>query len=180
MAASPIYFDPRPLRVHAITIIVKYSAVVRSYPGGIAQFLARYRTPYRSGELIALSCMSLGSAGQVLAGLESVGIIPGQDVALCDIHRGPVVPCDGIRLEEANPGEVPALWFAYFDASYTAPGAPAEPTGPSELPAISDRADAQEPTGAEKPPQDTSGRPLTFVAFRTGPIHWVYDDDEED
>lgn len=178
--ASPIYFDPLPLRVRATTVIVKRSAVVRSYPGGAERFLAKYRTPYRSEELIALSCTSLGSAGQVMAGLESVGIIPGQDVALCDIHRGPVVPCDGIRLEEAEPGEAPASWFAFFDPAYTAPAAPAEPAGPSEPPATPDRADAQEPTGAEKAPKDTSGRPLTFVAFRTGPIHWVYDDDEEE
>lgn len=171
---SAIYFDPHPLLVTFKSIIIKRSALARSYPGGVEGFISRYRLPPQVGQLSSLSCMSLYDVEDILAQLNKAGIISGQDIAVCDMHEGPLLHCNSIRFERDNTEDFLSCWFAYYDPAYEAVEASGEPCAPPE------------PMVAEPPPAPTvtSGKeesaPWHRVTFRTGPVHWIGEEDDVD
>lgn len=115
--------------------------------------------------------MSLGDVSRILNRLYAEGLIPGDDCAVADMHHGALFPCHGIRVSELR-GEdrVFPAWVAEMDPSYRCePEDMAFSWWPPEPPA------------APAPPKEPgSKRPPTHVVFGTGPVHWLYHDDDGD
>ncbi|WP_121120058.1 hypothetical protein [Croceibacterium ferulae] len=170
---SRIYFDPNPLPVHFQSVIVKRSAVARSYPDGVQAFIERYRPNCPEGQLFSLTCMSWEDVEYILAGWNGLGIIAGEDVAVCDMHLGPLLHCNGIRLEFDGAEEFFGTWFTFYDPAYVAPQVPKKQFGPPEPPVV-----AEEPTAPFVPPEVPEGTPWRRVTFGSGAIHWIGGDED--
>lgn len=95
-----------------LSIAVKRRSVERCYPGGIQQFEEDY-TPNQNAKLYVIVCMSGGDVDRVLESLSSVGLIPGEDLALNDTVDGTVIECPGIVFEAHGPLEM--LWTVHVD-----------------------------------------------------------------
>ena len=169
-----IYFDPHPLLVAFMSVIVKRSAVTRSYPDGVEGFLTRHRPTLQDGQLFSLPCMSLDDVDHILALLNDEGIIPGEDIAVCDMHAGPLLYCDGIRLELDSTDDFLGAWFTYCDPAYVAPRAPEVPCDPTE-PLLAVEFPAPPVVIAKG-----ESTPWHRVTFGNGPVHWIGGYDEED
>ena len=150
--------------------IVKWSAVVRSFPGGVEEFTRRFDPARKNGQLFSLPVMSLDDANSIFQQLYAEGIVPGQDVALVNMGTGYLVPCDGIRVTRRQASSGTVGHYVQCDPSYVVQpedvllewNAPAAPTPRKEPLAVR----------AEQQPRR--------VTFRTGAVHWVYDGDEGD
>lgn len=173
MAVTPSTAAPAGLRVHFTSVIVKAASVARSYPEGLEAFRRRFDIDDQDGELLRLPCMSGIDMELRLDQLEASGLRPGTDVAVCDMHQGPLLECDGIRFQNQPPGEFLSEWWAYLDPDYVAPAA--QPT---------DRRVEVAPTAPQMPadlpvPSLKPGGPWRRVSFGSGPIHWIGGDDED-
>lgn len=99
--------DPWALPAAFYSIIIKTSAIDRSFPGGREEFIRRFQPAYRNGALVGLLAMSTSDTERLLAELNRLGLVPGEDVAVADMVQGPLLECPGIAfqcLEESFPG----------------------------------------------------------------------------
>lgn len=100
--------DPWAIPAAFYSIIIKTSAIDRSFAGGREQFFRRYQPAFRNGALVSLLAMSISDTEARLAELNTLGLVPGEDVAVADMAQGPLLECPGIafqRLEESFPGK---------------------------------------------------------------------------
>lgn len=163
------------LRVHFTSVIVKAASVAGSYPEGVEAFRRRFGLDDQDGELLRLPCMSGLDMELRLDQLEASGLRPGTDVAVCNMHQGPLLECDGIRFQNQPPGDFMSEWWAYADPDYSAPAAP-QAADRAEVSAAAPQVPADPPASPVKP----SGGPWRRVSFGSGPIHWIGGDDEDD
>jgi hypothetical protein len=91
-----IEVTPGPLPIHFFTIVVKASAVDRSFPGGRKAFIGAHDPKSHNGSLFCLSSMGPESVDWHLTRLEAAGIVLGMDAALADMTDGPQVDCPGL------------------------------------------------------------------------------------
>jgi hypothetical protein len=188
-----------PLGIHFHSVIVKRSAVARSYQGGLEEF-DRVHPSRKNDELSAFSAMSLDDVDGRLDQLFAAGLVPGVDVAVAEMHHGPILTCPGtafrsddalffpswtVEAVEAPDGAVgswvgreaytPDNAFGYYwqppDAGGGSQGSPTEE--PQALP-------ASEPNAGPQLPGDPVRTGPRRVVFGSGPVHWLYDDDQED
>jgi hypothetical protein len=188
-----------PLPVHLHSVIVKRSSVTKSYPGGLEEF-DRVHPSRQNEELSVLSAMSLSDVDWLLDKLFAAGLVPGVDVAVAEMRHGPILTCPGVafRSDEAmffpswtvevceppenaggswNGGEAytPDNAFGYF---WLPPGIEAHQEAPR---AVMPEPIAPAPQAAEAAPNEAEGgRGPTRVVFGSGPVHWLYHDDEPD
>lgn len=101
--------------VSLFSIIVKKSAVARSYPGGPIAFDKTLGPAKGSDTLYLLSCMSLGDVDSVLNRLFAQGLIPGLDLAVAEMSLGPLLECPGVTF--VSEGDFPACWAVKADAA---------------------------------------------------------------
>jgi len=183
-----------PLFISFYTIIVKRSAVVRSYPGGPEEF-DRVLEPSRSNrDLFGVVRMSPTDADWTLDKLFVADLVPGVDLAVGEMHHGPLLTCPGVAFRPNGMEFVPEWTAEAVEAlkgavrswdgrkAYT----PGNALGYSWSPPAT--RETQEAPNAEPPkPQATpqvtrvadGSRSPTRVVFGSGPVHWLYHDDEE-
>jgi len=98
--------DPLALHASFYSVVVKASAVTRSFPGGIEGFDAQLRITRRTTSLLLLVYMSVGDVEHVLDKLQRAGLEPGEDLAVGDMMLGPLLPCPGIVFEDVGDGPI--------------------------------------------------------------------------
>ena len=101
--------DPWALPAAFYSIIIKTSAIDRSFPGGREQFFRRHNPPYRNGALVCLLAMSIDDTEHILAELNQQGLIPGKDVAVADMVKGPLLKCPGLVFQ-SHGEDFPQSW----------------------------------------------------------------------
>jgi hypothetical protein len=105
-----IEVTPGPLPIHFFTIVVKTSALDRSFPGGRKAFIGAHDPGYYNGSLFCLSSMGPESVEWHVTRLEAAGITLGVDAVLADMTDGPEVECPGLLFTREGEG---------FDAQWT-------------------------------------------------------------
>jgi len=126
MTAVVISLTERRLGRHGIKItffkaVMRQSAVVLRYPGGLNAFLEKYPNTERKAGLIAVTFMSLQQSDQFCVELRAHAIRRGREFALANQIDGVVDECSGIkfmRLERSvNRGALGAfpVWYACPD-----------------------------------------------------------------
>jgi hypothetical protein len=87
------------LEVTFYSILVLRSAVATRYLGGLRAFYLAYDPAQQTPELAKLVRMSIDDIEQVLTQLNAAGIVPGEDAAVGDMTRGPLLDCAGVIFE---------------------------------------------------------------------------------
>lgn len=184
-----------PFHISFYTIIVKRSAVVRSYPGGPVEF-DRALEPSRSNrELFGVVRMSPADVDWTLDKLFAAGLVPGVDLAVGEMHHGPLLTCPGVAFRSNGVEFVPEWTAEAIEAPEGAVGSwdgreaytPGNALGyswSSPAPRESQEAPEAEVHGSQATLQVTKAAegspPPTRVVFGSGPVHWLYHDDEPD
>lgn len=156
--------------------VVKREAVVRCYPGGPEDF-ERVLQPARSNvDLYVLARMSLEDADGIFVTLHAAGLVPGEDFGLFGMFNGALLPCNGIRPIGDERAPFVVEWRVKLDPDYVVPPeAGGYDWQPPEARVAIEPVEAEVSEAATAP-----SAPPRRVVFRTGPVHWVYDDDDED
>lgn len=162
--------DPWSLAGSFFSIVVKRAAVIQSFSGAVGSFERVHQPARKNGALFLLARMSLEDVETALAQLNEEGLVPGVDVAAAELHRGPILPCPGIVFTSSGDPLFPT-WTVNVDPHFVEPPRSAESARPAPASAP--------PTPTV--PKDEGRRPPTRVVFGSGPVHWLYhDDDDED
>lgn len=169
----------KPLHVLHYSVVVKREAVARCYPGGLEDF-ERTLQPVRSNaDLYLLARMSLEDADSIFEKLHAAGLVPGEDFGLFGMFNGALLPCNGIRPIGDERAPFVVEWRVQLDPDYVVPpeagGYDWQPPEAEEARAAIEPVEPEVSEAARAP-----SAPPRRVVFRTGPVHWVYDDDEED
>ena len=187
--------DNDPLYISFYTIVVKRSAVVRSYPGGPEDFDRALEPSRRNRELFGFVRMSPADVDWTLDKLFAAGLVPGVDLAIGEMHHGPLLECPGVAFRSDGIEFVPKWTAEAVEAPEGAVGSwngqeaytPGNALGYSWSPPAarhSEEAPEGEPPEQQTAPKVTSAaegsRPPTRAVFGSGPVHWLYHDDEPD
>jgi hypothetical protein len=159
-----------PLYVSFYSIVVKRSAVTLNYPGGLKEF-DRVLEPARSSDALSVVVrMSLADANLASVRLYEGGLTPGEDFGLYEMHNGALAPCNGVRvIEQASETGLFQSRTVVADPSYRYEQAAEHYTW-----------QPPEAKVATEPAKDTGSSGPRRVVFGSGPVHWFFDDDEED
>lgn len=171
-----------PLFVSLFSIIVKRAAVARSFPGDVEEFERVYEPARKNGALFLLVRMSLNDVDHVLDRLFAQGLIPGQDIAVAGMVQGPLLECPGVVFETDDTEDVlfPS-WTANVASDPEAPEAPeafwngCTAFSPNTLDYLWEAPRRPEVELSHEAVKQTPRR----VVFGTGPVHWLYDDDDD-
>jgi len=97
----------RGVLIRQLTLLIKKASLAKSYPGGVAGFLATHLAR-EYDHLVRYISMSSGEIQQVLDGLMAVGVDIGQSCAIAEFRQGPLASCTGIEFYTTNmPGHLP-------------------------------------------------------------------------
>lgn len=91
-----IEVTPGPLPIHFCTIVVKASAIDRSFPGGQKSFIGSHSPGSCNGTLFCIPSMGSEGVDWHLERLAGIGIVAGLDLAVADMLHGPLLECPGI------------------------------------------------------------------------------------
>jgi hypothetical protein len=183
-----------PLYISFYSVVVKRSAVARSYPGGVEEFDRTFGAARSSDALSVMVAMSLSDVDWRLDRLFAAGLIPGADIAVAEMHHGPLLTCPGVAFS-SNGIEFTPKWSAVavegpegavgsrdgreaytpgnaFEYSWSPPGALESQEAPE--------AEAPEPLATPEAPRATDSTSPRRVVFGSGPVHWLYDDDDDE
>ncbi|MBC2665680.1 hypothetical protein H7F51_09100 [Novosphingobium flavum] len=173
-----------PLYVSFYSIVVKREAVTRSFPGGLDEFDRVHQAARANEHLSVLVRMSMLDVDLVFQKLHAAGLIPGEDFGLMEMHQGVLLACRGIRGIGKEREAFIMEWWAQFDPTYVAqpedgvdqwvPPDEREPDHDEAVPPAPPSV-ANEPAAS---PKNKSGP--RRVVFRTGPVHYLYDDDDDE
>lgn len=158
---------------------MKREAATHCYLGGLEDLERVLKHARSNADLYVLPRMSLDDADLVSVKLHAAGMVPGEDFGLFGMFNGALLPCNGIRPIGDERAPFVVEWRVQLDRDYVVPpeaeGYDWQPPEAEERRAAIERVEAQ---ALEVPRSPTA--PPRRVVFRTGPVHWAYDDDDED
>lgn len=171
--------EPWALPMACFSIILKASAIDRSYPGGRPAFIDSYKPQFRNGALFLLVRLSLDDVDQALDHLNAQGLIPGTDLAVADMTHGPLVPCTGLTF--TCEGEFPAMqWTVCVSSDRHPPKGHYKGHSAYALNPLGYLWEAPVPEAAPQPVQETSDNQWRRVVKRGGLVTWIGGDDDDE
>jgi len=173
--------DPHaPLLIGFFSVVVKRDAVAHRYLGGLEAFDRVHGAARRNQDLSLLVRMSMMDVDLVFRQLDASGLVAGKDFGLIEMHQGVLIACDGIRGIGREREPFVTEWWAQPDPAYVAePGDSAyqwAPIKPAAEP-------PPEPQPDPAPPLEEAAKSAEAprrVSFGTGPVHYLYDEDDEE
>lgn len=163
--------DPWALSGSFYSVIVKRSAVTRSYPGGVEAFEQREQPARKNGALFLIASMEAEAIEAVLVRLYDAGVIPGADVAVASLRHGPLVECPEIAFRSDGDLLFPK-WTVNVDPDYAPEGSAADRWEPPEL------APQPEPKEQRQTPQPPPGLTANQYYQWRG-LHLTHEEEDE-
>ena len=173
--------DPHaPLLIGFFSVVVKRDAVTRRYPGGLEAFDRVHGAARGNQDLSLLVRMSMMDVDLVFRQLDASGLVAGEDFGLIEMHQGVLIACDGIRGISQEREPFVTEWWAHLDPAYVA-----EPGDSSRQWAAIESAAEPSPVPQPEPAPPLeraakSAKPPRRVSFGTGPVHYLYDEDDDE